>query len=345
MAKQDNSSLNTAIVGAGLMGYWHAKTIASLGAKLISIADSDKTRAESLNAKMGASASVFTNVDALLAGPKLDIAHVCTPADHHFEVARQLLDAGVHVVVEKPVTATLEQTRTLLNIAQEHNASVCPVHQFGFQDGVLATLPVLDSLGDLLNIRFTTASAGGTAHSEDRPNEIIADIIPHPLSVLQQLRPGINLDTHNWHSLNLHQGELQVIGDADGIGIDIYISMNARPTRCEMELFCTRGRVYLNFFHGYAVIEKGSPSRTQKLLQPFKFALKESLLASRNIVRRGLHRELAYPGLAHLLNRFYQAIITGTAPPVPAQDVLAIAVAREDLSKRFLQTRSATKTH
>jgi len=123
--------------------------------------------------------------------------------------------------------------------------------------------------------------------------------------------------------------------------IDLYISMNARPSRCEMDLFFSTGRVYLNFFHGYTMIEKGRESRLQKVLQPLRFSLKEFFLASSNLIKRGWRGEHAYPGLSRLLTDFYQAVARGTESPIPPEDILAIAAAREDLSMRFLQDNGA----
>lgn len=321
-------------MGAGLMGHWHAKTAKRLGAQIVSILDNSPSQAKALSAEIG-DAEVFTDIDTMLSSAQLDIIHICTPLNSHFSMAMRAIDAGVHVIVEKPVTASVDETEALLQASSKQNVKLCPVHQFGFQDGVLDAIDKIDALGELLSVRFTTGSAGGE-HSENELNEIVADIIPHPLSVLQRLRPGIMLDTSQWQGVHVRDGELQLIGEVDGIGIDFYISMIARPTRCEMELFSSKGRLTLNFFHGYAIVETGEVSRVQKMIQPFKYALKELFIAGGNITRRGLSRELAYPGLSRLVENFYRAVTSDTEAPVSPEEILAVAIARDDLSKRFL---------
>ncbi len=344
MPDTDYSRLRVGIVGAGLMGRWHAKTVSRIGAKLVSVLDQDLSRAKSLSGELGGEAEIFTNPNDMLDSSKLDIVHICTPVNSHFQLARQLINAGIHLLVEKPLTIAVDETRTLLHAARKQDVKLCPVHQFGFQDGVQNAIAALDSLGELLSVRFTTGSAGGETQSVRALNEIVADIIPHPFSVLQRLRTGISLDTSQWHGLHLRAGELQLIGCADGIAIDFYISMNARPTRCEMELFCSQGRVYLNFFHGYAIVEKGRESRLQKVLQPFKYALKELTFAGSNIAKRGLRGQFAYPGLTGLLDCFYQSVVRGVEPPISTEDTLAIAIARDDLATRFLSDNSTCGT-
>lgn len=334
MSNLDYSKLRVGIVGAGLMGRWHAKTVKRLGVVPVSILDQNLSQAKALSLEMGG-AELFTDIDNMLSSSRLDIIHICTPLNSHSSIALRAIDAGVHVIVEKPVAASVVDTESLLQASSKQNVKLCPVHQFGFQDGVLAAIAELDSLGDLLSVRFTTASAGGE-HSKSKLNEIIADIIPHPLSVLQRLRPGIRLETSQWQGVQARDGELQLMGEAGGITIDIYISMNARPTRCEMELFCSKGRLILNFFHGYAVVETGKVSRVQKMMQPFKYALKEFFIAGGNITKRGLNRELAYPGLSRLIEEFYNAVVADTEAPISPEEILEVAIARDNLSERFL---------
>lgn len=342
MSNMNFPNLQVGIVGAGLMGRWHSIYAKRLGVQLVSILDYELSHAQRLSVELGGGADIFTDIDSMLSQSQPDVIHICTPLESHYPIAMQAIEAGVHVIVEKPMAASVAETEKLLEASRNKGVSVCPVHQFGFQDGVLNALTELNSLGELLHLRFMTGSAGGEVQPKSTLNDIIADIIPHPLSVLQRLRPGINLDTRQWSGVHSRDGELQIIGDAEGVAVDIYISMNARPTRCEMELFCSKGRLYLNFFHGYVVIETGHVSRAQKMIQPFRYAWKELFVAGINITRRGLARELAYPGLSRLIENFYIAITTGIALPISATDSLAVAVARDELTQRLLTDNSVS---
>ncbi len=343
MHNTDYTSLKVGIVGAGLMGLWHANVATRLGAVLASVVDTNQSLALQLADKFKNSPAVYSDLDTMLANTPLDILHICTPVESHFAIAMQAIEAGVHVVIEKPLATTLNKTTLLLNAAKEKNIKICPVHQFGFQDGVQKTISALNSLGELLQLRFTTNSAGGcvanTGQVNNTLNDIIADILPHPLSVLQRIRPGINFDSNTWSGIHTRKGELQLIGEAAGIGLDIYISMNARPTRCEMELFCTDGRIVLDFFHGYALIEKGKVTRMQKLSQPFKYAINQLYTAGKNIIKRSLTGERAYPGLTSLIEQFYQSVNNDATLPISTSDILNVARARDNLLERFLNTK------
>jgi predicted dehydrogenase len=319
------------------MGRWHANYLRRSGASLVAVFDQDASRARELISKTGSSATVADSLEDMLEGSGLDSVHICTPLGTHFDMAMSALKAGVNVVVEKPLTANAAQTVELIEMARKNRLLLCPVHQMAYQRGVRDTLKQLNSLGEILEMRFTTCSAGGRDSNAETLNDIVADIIPHPLSVIQELQPGASLDTSGWSGVNVRDGELQIIGSVDGMAIDIAISMSSRPTRCELDLFCSGGRAYVNFFHGYAVIEKGGVSRAQKLFQPFKYSLKEFSLAGVNAGRRLMGGEMAYPGLNAFLDAYYQSIIGGTAPPVTLEQALVVAIARDDLAGRFLQ--------
>lgn len=338
MSITDYSSLKVGIVGAGLMGRWHSSVIKRLGAETVSIVDTNSVLAQQLADKHKNNPTVFSNIDEMLSSTQLDVIHICTPVESHFPLSMKAIEAGVHLVVEKPLATSVDKTKSILALSAKNNVKVCPVHQFGFQDGTQKAISELGSLGELLHLRFTTNSAGGVGQVDNTLNDIIADVIPHPLSVLQRIRPNINLDSKQWAGIHSRKGELQVVGEADGIGLDIYISMNARPTRCEMELFCANGRIVLNFFHGYALIEKGNVSRIQKLVQPFKYALNQLYVAGLNISKRSLSGEHAYPGLYNLIEKFYSSVENNTASPISAEEILNVAVARDNLVERFFNS-------
>src|SRR5215467_9354607 len=106
-----------AVVGAGHMGQYHALALAELwGVELVGIVDVDYAKAEQVAAPYGVRA--FRSHQEL--GGLVDFATVAVPTDQHFEVARDLLEAGAHVLVEKPMTPSLEEGKELFRVARQH---------------------------------------------------------------------------------------------------------------------------------------------------------------------------------------------------------------------------------
>ncbi|WP_122263845.1 Gfo/Idh/MocA family oxidoreductase [Ornithinimicrobium cerasi] len=147
-------SIRTAVVGYGTGGrYFHAPFLAADPAFSVSVlvtADAERAHA-ARNEHPGA--QVVPHVDALLERVEdLDLAVVATPPAHHAEQAHRLLDAGLHVVVDKPLSVTAQQGQDLLEHAQRARR-VLTVFQNRRWDGDFLTVRALVQEGRLGTIR------------------------------------------------------------------------------------------------------------------------------------------------------------------------------------------------
>lgn len=319
-----------AVVGAGLMGQWHAHYARRLGAQLVAVVDKSREAAQRLAGAAGRT-GVFGEVGEMLDAARPSVVHICTPTATHLPIALEAIAAGAHALVEKPLTATAGETRELIEAARERGVHVCPVHQFGFQKGVERAREVLPLLGEPLYAAFTICSAGGDTNCTASLNEIARDILPHPLSVLQRLWPKTPLHSGEWSMRSPGPGELHAFRRLGAMEASVLISMGARPTRCEMGILCRGGSIHLDFFHGFAVVRRGVPSRRDKIIQPFQFAATTIANAAGNLAGRLLRREMAYPGLFALVERFYAASAGRAEVPISGQDALAVALVRDSL--------------
>ena len=118
MTNGSEPKIRGAVVGAGHMGQYHILALAEIwGVELVGVVDTDFEKAQRVAAPYGARA--FRDHRAL-AG-LVDFASVAVPTELHFDVARELMEAGAHVLVEKPMTSTLEQAKELFRIARQQN--------------------------------------------------------------------------------------------------------------------------------------------------------------------------------------------------------------------------------
>jgi predicted dehydrogenase len=324
--------LTAAVVGAGLMGGWHASAIRRAGGKVIAVVDSDGERAAAL-AKDFVGAQVYTHLEDALSQARPAVVHLCTPTSTHGKQAEQALKAGAHLFVEKPLASTLQDTQDIISLAEQNRLAVCPVHQFIFQDGVQRVQAWLPKAGDILQISFTIHSAGGVRLAPADLDALAADILPHPLSLLQALLPG-SLES-DWNVSRPAPGELRATGThfehslEGGVGLAIEISLNARPTQNSVSVAAKNATLNADLFHGFAVRLPGTISRTHKIIQPFENSLRQFSAAAGNLVVRLLNNESAYPGLRRLVCLFYEALRIGGIPPIPVHDTIAVARARQ----------------
>src|SRR5688572_2090380 len=128
------TSLRAAIVGAGLMGKWHADAVRKIGGVVSIVADRDPSRAYGFARDLGAGGCRTGAVGAALSSALVDVVHICTPPSDHPAIVRSALAAGLHVVCEKPLAETSATTAELHADAAERELLLCPVHQYLIQD-------------------------------------------------------------------------------------------------------------------------------------------------------------------------------------------------------------------
>jgi hypothetical protein len=317
--------LTAAIIGAGLMGKWHAHSIRKAGVKISSIVEENSEAGLRLASKYNA--QYLQDAGKLFEQKNCDVVHICTPLGTHFELASQALESGSHALVEKPLAPTEAETAQLAQRASECGKLICPVLQFPFQDGVAKLRSNLQNRNSApLSVEFDIASAGGSNFPQSALNSLILEILPHPLSVLYALWPYHGDIRPDWNVTWPQEGELLALGNHAGIPILIRISLHARPTRCEMTVRHREGELRQDFFHGYSMIESGQVSRLNKIAGPFSHSGNMASAAAANLFRRALRRQWAYPGLDTLVRNFYTSIDNGSlSSPIKSKDYIAIA--------------------
>jgi predicted dehydrogenase len=110
-------NLKTAVIGVGYLGKFHAQKYAQLPeSELVAVCDSNAEIAQAIADEHGV--EVHTNYNDLIGD--VDAVSIVVPTQKHYEVAKVFLDNGIHVLLEKPITSTVEQARELVQIAEQN---------------------------------------------------------------------------------------------------------------------------------------------------------------------------------------------------------------------------------
>jgi predicted dehydrogenase len=111
-------TIRTATIGVGHFGRYHAQKYAAVNtSQLMAVCDTDQARAEQVAAELGTRA--VGDYRTLLGA--VDAVSVVVPTHAHHEIASAFLDAGIHVLVEKPIASTLDEADDLIRIARKRN--------------------------------------------------------------------------------------------------------------------------------------------------------------------------------------------------------------------------------
>jgi predicted dehydrogenase len=331
------TALRAGVVGAGLMGRWHAHAIAQLGGRVVAVIDPEHGRAERLAARLPHRPAAESDLERALREQRIEVLHVCSPLATHADIIRLAIGGGVHVLAEKPLAADAPTVEALHALASERGVLLCPVHQFLFQRGILAAEAAIPALGPLRQLDVIACSAGADGASEAEREAVALDILPHGLALARRLI-GAPLGHADWRVAGGAPGELRVVSDIADASVMLAVSMRARPTENSLTARCDHGTVRANLFHGYATIERGVASRLDKVARPLVGSFQVLGAAAGNLARRAMSQEPAYPGLRELVRRFHLACAAQGPSPISVDESVDVARARDSI--RSLRSRS-----
>ena len=171
-----SAALRIAVVGVGHLGQHHARLLASMdGVQLVGIVDTKPGRAAEIASKLGVPS--FTHLGELpLDG--LDAATIAVPTVSHQDVALPLIDAGVSVLVEKPLSSSLDDADKMIESAARRGVVLAAGHTERFNPAVVAALPLV------ANPRFIEVHRLGTFPERSLDIDVIFDLMIHDLDLL-----------------------------------------------------------------------------------------------------------------------------------------------------------------
>lgn len=172
------SPIPVAVVGVGHLGQHHARLYGELpGSELVGVVDTDRDRAELIAARCGC--PVLEDASQLVG--RVEAVSVAVPTVHHADVAVPLLEAGIHVLVEKPMAHSLDDADRILDAARRSGSRVMVGHTERFN-------PAMQALAaQVVEPRFFEIHrlAGFTARSTDI--DVVLDLMIHDLDLVLHL--------------------------------------------------------------------------------------------------------------------------------------------------------------
>ncbi|PTM97190.1 Gfo/Idh/MocA family protein [Mycoplana dimorpha] len=176
--------IGIAVVG---YGYWGPNLVRNLAeipeARLTHVCDLDKGRLRAVQARYP-TVQITDNLEEVLRDPRVDAIAIATPVSTHFKIAMQALMSGKHVFVEKPMTATSEEGRRLVEEAARRNLVLAVDHTFIHTGAVRKMREIVDDgLGEMYYYDSVRVNLGLFQHDVS----VIWDLAVHDLSILDYL--------------------------------------------------------------------------------------------------------------------------------------------------------------
>ena len=345
-------SLRVAIVGCGKVSDAHAaqiRRIAECG--LVAVCDREELMARQLAERFGAE-RYFTDLDGLLRESRPDVVHITTPPQSHFEIARQCLEHGCHVYVEKPFTIDVKEAEALISLAEDTGRHLTVGHHEQFspaaqrmrelvRQGYLGNSVVhLDSYYgyDLGDGAYAGAFLADSAHWVRRlPGGLLHNIISHGLARIAEFLQGDKpqVKAHAFTSRALaERGARDVLDELRVMIVDeasttayFTFSSTMRPVLNQFHAFGSNNGLVLDETQQTVVKLRGAAfkSYVERFVPPVVFARQHVANAARNMrlfLKNEFHME---QGKKNLIAAFYRSISERGPLPIPYREILITA--------------------
>ncbi|MDR7417521.1 MAG: Gfo/Idh/MocA family oxidoreductase [Armatimonadota bacterium] len=194
----NNELVRVGVVGLGQWGRHHARVFATMpGVRLAGVVDLDSREIESTAARYG-TRGYLDHRDLI---GRVDAVSIAVPTVHHYVVARDFLDAGVHTLVEKPITATVEEAERLTDLSGRRGAVVVVGHVERFK-------PAVQRLQSLVEEPLFVHARRVRPYDPHRVMDVgvVLDLMIHDLDIVLSLTRdriveigGVGVRVHNSH--------------------------------------------------------------------------------------------------------------------------------------------------
>ncbi len=167
--------LRVAVIGVGHLGKEHARIYHELGdtVRLVGLCDADSSKKERADA-LGV--PFFKEPRQLLG--QVDAVSIATPTSSHYKVAREFLNAGIHTLIEKPITLKLEEADELIEISQKKNLALQVGH-------IERHNPAFKRVGEIAkNIRFFEIHRLGPFNARINDCGVVLDMMIHDIDIV-----------------------------------------------------------------------------------------------------------------------------------------------------------------
>jgi predicted dehydrogenase len=342
--------LRIGLVGCGQIADAHLQQIRrASAAEAVAVCDVEpllaRQAAERFNVPMR-----FSNLKAMLREARPDVVHVTTPVHTHAPLTIQLLEAGVHVYVEKPFTVDAAEARQVIDVAERNGRLVCLGHDQLFDpewlrvceivaSGILGEIHHVDSvLGYPINGPFGRHVVASPDHwVRQLPGGLLQNTISHPLyritEFLDDAEPMIQARWFSRLPEVPFPTELRVNLQGEKVSGSLLFTSTTKPYQRVTRLYGTEAGLEVDLNAQLVRFHRSDcyPGAFAKLEAPFQ-QLRESCGNLKRSVGRFVRGELHYfEGMKRLFENFYDVVREGASfeasavcPPVSHQEAVRV---------------------
>jgi predicted dehydrogenase len=182
--------MEVSMVGIGVVGcgYWGPNLIRNfskvLGCRLVAVADADPCKLETIE-RLYPTVRTSRTAQTLFDDARIDAVAIATPISTHYALAKQALQQGKHILIEKPMTATVAQSEELIELAERNHRVLMVDHTFIYTGAVRKIRHLIESgeLGEIYYYDSVRVNLGLFQHDMN----VLWDLAPHDFAIMSYL--------------------------------------------------------------------------------------------------------------------------------------------------------------
>lgn len=294
-----SSPLKTAVIGVGYLGRFHAQKYAALdNAELVGVVDANEENAKRVAEECNT--QPFTDHRELFG--KVDAVSIVVPTQLHYQMAKDCLENGIHVLLEKPMTVTVAEADELIAIAAQNKLVLQIGHLERFNSAVLALQPVMTKPQFIESHRLAPFNPRGADVN------VVLDLMIHDIDIIQNLvrSPIAHIDANGVSVLTKEHDIANVrITFESGCVANVTASRVSMKPQRKMRIFQPDAYISIDF--------------QDKILSLHSKGEKEMFPGIPEIISEESIFDNSDAILAEA-EAFLNAITTNTAPPVTGED-------------------------
>lgn len=354
--------IRVGIIGCGKVADKHASQILRIrGSKIVGVCDQEKLMAGQLAERIGIK-HYFNDTRTMLITCRPDVVHITTPPQSHYGLAKQCLEAGCHVYLEKPFTLNSEEAEELIGIAETRGRKMTVGNETQFMPvardmrrliraGYLGGAPVhMESIYcyDFSDERYAKALLGDKNHwIRLLPGGLLQNIISHGIGKIVEYLPDekVTVNTRGFTSCFLENiGEKGIVDElrvtiCDSLQTTAYFTFSSQisPALHQFRVYGPKNSLIADHEHQTLIMvpQKRYKSYLNQFIPPFTDAKQYFKNGCRNI-KRFLKREFhAESGIYFLINSFYKALTENTPLPIPYRDIILTSRIMDKIFKQL----------
>lgn len=287
----------------------------------------------------------FSSLEQMLEQSRPDVVHITTPVESHRPLAKQLLNAGVHVYVEKPFTVDVTEAHDVLDCARRNDRLVCLGHDQLFDPTWLECRERIDAdeIGDVQHVEsvlgyplhgpFGTQVIANPNHWVRRlPGGLFQNTISHPLYRITELLTDDDPELQaTWFSRFNHipfPTELRANLRGEHVTGCLLFTSSTKPCHRLTRIYGTKGSLEVDLNSQLIRADKdgGYPGAFAKIEEPWRRVRESTANLARNM-RRFWKGELHYfEGMKRTFLEFYEAVRDGSESPISYDEMIRLTL-------------------